>query len=386
MNFKGRMLTGIRVMSFMFVFLSMILWLNAGIGIALDLSVQNVHVDKNTLTPGEEVKLSFFLNKTASIDILVYTPDYDVVRHLIIAQTRPAGVNIFLWNGKDDSGNMVPNEAYFFGITARSNDGTQAVYNPSVSSGGEITDVYIEEIQNSGKTYNVKYVVPTASRICIRAGVHNGPLLKTLLDWQPVPAGEYTLSWDGMDETGKILVMALPGNHLYIKGFSLPDNSVIVQGSTKDYLQFRKTLQQDKSKNVLTYQIVRRSIMQRIDDGISAQSLVQRSLNVAPEFTVYLDDDKSTGLADKSVTDISGETRLVVVISPDSMDAFNETRYELIVFIDNLRFDEEEHAHTPYTYALDTKKLSNGNHLITINEASINGQVGSYSFNVNVNN
>jgi hypothetical protein len=74
------------------------------------------------------------------------------------------------------------------------------------------------------------------------------------------------------------------------------------------------------------------------------------------------------------------------VVDPESMHLFNETRHEIIIFIDNQRFDEEEHAHTPYKYPLDTRRISDGKHYITINQASLTGQVGSYSFMLNVKN
>ena len=389
MTFKLRTFSKIQFIMFIsaFAFLTMIIQFNTDMVLASNLVIQNVKINQNTLRPGENLLLSFSLNYAATTSIKVYTPDYDVVRHLIKDQVRPAGISTIVWDGRDDSGIMVPDEAYFFGITAKNTNGGLAVYNPTVVSGGEISDVHILGIENfEGGQYRVSYSVPVSSRINLRAGVHDGPMLKTLIDWQPVPAGEYVLQWDGMDDNGKFKVMTIPGIHLSMEGFSLPENSVIVQNSSDNYFKYRKNLKQDEQEQKITFQTARRSIMNRINQGVSSQSLVKRSLSVAPEFTVYLNDDFNTGLAERSVTDVSGEIRLVVSVNQESMDAFNETRYEIIVFIDNVRFDEEEHAHSPYTYTLDTKKLSNGNHMVTMNQASLNGQVGSYSFKINVNN
>ncbi len=386
MNFKNRLLKGTRLIPFISAFLAMFLWLNPGICMASELTLKNIQVDKSTLKPGEAVGLSFFLGTDAKITIQVYTPDYNIIRHLITNQARPSGINHVSWDGRDDSGGMVPNEAYLFGIAAKGPDGTQVVYDPTAKSGGEISDVRIQDIDNTPGAYKVTYTVPFPSRISLKAGIHKGPLLKTLIDWQPMPAGEYVYSWDGMDETGRIRVMTESGAHLYLEGFVLPENGVIVQGSNQNYLEYHKGLPQPKMEDIISHQTTRRSIMQRIDEGVSAQSLVQRSMNVAPVFTVYLEGDTTTGLAEKSVTNVSGQIRLVIVVAQESMDAFNESRYEIIVFVDNNRFDEEEHAHTPYTYTLDTGKLPNGEHLITVNQACLTGQVGAYSFKINVNN
>lgn len=385
MNFTNKPLTRFRFIPAIFLLVTVVLFLSVGTVAAADLAIQNVQVTPHTLTPGDEAKLSFSMNKEARVTVQIYTPDYDVIRNLIFDQVRPAGVNTFFWDGRDNAGQMVPDEAYLFGITAVASDGTRATYDPTTLSGGEIADVFIHDTRRDGDNITVTYTAVRPSRISLRAGIHKGPLLKTLLNWQPMPAGAHVHTWDGMDETGRIRVMDQPRAHLFIEGFALPQNTVIVQQSDDNYISYRNTLQTSTQGEVLSYQSARRSIMQRIDQGISAQSLVRRSLNVPPVFTVYLGDD-TTGIADKPVQTVSGEIQLQVVVSPESMHMFNQTRHEIILFVDNQRFDEEEHAHTPYTYTLDTKRLSNGERFITVNQASLTGQVGAYSFILNVNN
>jgi hypothetical protein len=75
-----------------------------------------------------------------------------------------------------------------------------------------------------------------------------------------------------------------------------------------------------------------------------------------------------------------------VEVLPESQAAFIESRYEMVVYIDNERFDEEEQAYPSYTYLLDTRRMTNGVHRVTINLASIDGQVGAYSFTITVRN
>jgi hypothetical protein len=385
MNFRQRQLTGIRSIPVFILLASILLGINTKQVIASELTIQNVQLNQPTLTPGEEVKLSFYMNKEAKVTVHIYTPDYDLIQTLIDNETRPAGVNTFFWNGRDNTEQMVPNEAYLFGITAVAPDGTQAVYDPTKNSGGEIADVQIHNIRNENGSIRVTYTLVQPSRISLRAGIHKGPLLKTLLNWQPMPAGAHEHIWDGMDETGRIPVMEQPGGHVFIEGVTLPENTVIVQESAENYVSYQKNLQAS-DQGVINFQSTKRAIMQRIDENISAQSLVKRSMNVPPMFTVYLGDDTTVGLAEKPVQTVSGDIELLVVVDPESMHLFNETRHEIIIFIDNQRFDEEEHAHTPYKYPLDTRRISDGKHYITINQASLTGQVGSYSFMLNVKN
>jgi hypothetical protein len=133
---------------------------------------------------------------------------------------------------------------------------------------------------------------------------------------------------------------------------------------------------------------------------ISPDYFIQRSHSAAPKFRAYLAESSlharreaaSLSLSEqkdpseKPVPSVSGEAKLRIEVAPESLPSFNESRYEIVVFVDNQRFDEEESAYTPYTYTLDTTKLANGEHVITINLVNLMGPTGSYTFRLNVNN
>jgi hypothetical protein len=359
--------------------------LNASPGNA---SIQNAMLDRTVITPGDEVVLSFRLSDTARITILVYDADYSVVRRLLNGDTRPAGNNSVTWDGRDDYGVMVPNEAYVFSIVAEDSNGKQTVFDPTVSTGGEVLDVPVTKIEESSGQNRIHYELSSPSRISIKAGIHNGPLLRTILDSIPLPAGKYVQAWDGLDETGRISVLRDKGSTLFIKGYLLPECTVIMQKSRNDYPEYQKRLAAAAvSKDaVITQQSIRKSALQRASNRIASQYLVRQTLNVAPKFAVYLKDNTKTGLAENAVTKMSGDVDLLVDVAPESLPQFNESRYEIVVFVDNQRFDEEEQAYPTYLYKLDTRKLANGEHRITVNMYSMAGQIGTYSFTISVNN
>jgi len=351
------------------------------------LSIENVHIDRVVLRPGDKVHISFLLTRDADVSAFVYDPDYAVVKTLMRRQTKKAGTITAVWDGRDDLGKPVPDEAYFISIVAETSDGLKAIYDPTTFSGGEISSVRVDKVEGANDNYNIYYSLERAARISIRAGVHEGPLLKTIMDWEPQPPGNYVFAWDGMDDTGRIRVLDMPGAVIDIRGFLLPQGTIIVRESGGDYLAYHKSLKsRAKSAGIISYKSVRKNVIQRKGENISQQYLVQRALNVAPDFSVYLEGDSSSPLADRVGVNVSGEVGLVIKVGPESMPNFNESRYEIVVFIDNRRFDEEEQAFSPYTYILDTKRLKNGEHLVSVNLAGLAGQVGSYSFKLNVNN
>ena len=376
------------------------------------LSIENVRVDRVVLPPGEQATISFFLTSDATVRMLVYNPDFAAIKTLVDNRSMVAGTVSVAWDGKDDAGNPAPDEAYLVGIVAEASDGGKAVYDPTAYSGGEVLDLKMDRVELFDGAYTIQYSLSEAARVCIRVGIHQGPLLKTIVDWAPHPPGDYRLTWDGMDDTGQIRVMDVPGAVLDITGFSLPAGTILVQGAGGDYAAYQRGLKSAGTSGVspykrfpagtsggvtserapagaseiLSYSKFRQNVLQRRGERLSQQYLVPRIVNISPRFKVYLENDRATPLARRSTVDVSGSVGIVIEVSPESLMGFNESRYEIIVFINHKRYDEEEQAYSPYTYVLDTNRLENGEHVISVNLASITGQVSSYSFKLNVNN
>lgn len=367
----------------------------AGAAFALEprLSIENVQLDRAVLRPGEAVSLSFYLSREAKVSVVVHGPNYEVVRRLWDEERRPRGVNTVQWDGRDDGGRMVAEEAYVISIAAEASNGETALYDPTVFSGGEAVEGTIHKVEASGGQYRIFYSLPAPSRVSIRAGIQQGPLLRTIVDQVVRGAGDHVESWDGLDETGRISVMSHPRRMIQVSGFLLPKGSILVEGSGSGQeasFQPAKGLTAISEKGaekggILSFQRVRQNLMKRAEQGVAQQALVPQALNVSPKFHVRLRDD-ATKLAQVETTPVSGEVGFTVEVSPESLSAFNELRYEIVVFVDNERFDEEEQAYPSHTYVLDTRRLSNGEHWVTINLVSMTGQMGSYSFRIDVAN
>lgn len=154
------------------------------------------------------------------------------------------------------------------------------------SQGGEIVDSGIDKVLRSAGDYIIHYSVEAPSRFSIRAGVHKGPMLKTILDWKPLPPGEYTKIWDGMDEIGQIRVMEEQESVLYLRGFLLPENSIIVHGSGRNYHEYQCNNNPDaaEGRKIISHATVKRAALQRVSKGIHPEYLVRRALNVPPKF------------------------------------------------------------------------------------------------------
>ncbi|SHL09883.1 FlgD Ig-like domain-containing protein [Desulfatibacillum alkenivorans DSM 16219] len=352
--------------------------------------IDQVSLSQSVLVPGEAAAISYRLAQPAQVTAMIYTPDYQVVRVLMDGVHRSAGINSVAWDGKDDSGAMVPNEAYLISLQARDSQGNTYTYDPTAFSGGEKADIQLELIPMA-EGYNVQFTVQEPVRVNIRAGIHNGPFLASIVNWAPYGKGTYTVAWNGLDSGGSIRVMEQEGAMLLPLCFKLPVNSILVQGSSDDYVAYAKSQSAQQvsttGEAVITVSTVRKSSLKRASTGISTAYLVARARHDAPKFTV--NDATGAPLASLRKTGpikVSSHYPLTMEVTAEDVEDFYEGRYEIVVFVDNERFDEEESAQTPYTYVLDTTSLENGVHEVTFNLVGLGGQTESYSFTIEVYN
>jgi len=98
---------------------------------------------------------------------------------------------------------MVPNEAYTFTVQAA--DGAM-LYNPWADSGGERIEV--TEADWRPEEQRIVYRLPHPCRMLVRAGTKPGPLLASIVDWEPRRAGEIIETWRGLDDTSRFYVPA----------------------------------------------------------------------------------------------------------------------------------------------------------------------------------
>ena len=338
--------------------------------------------------------ISAHMNKNGIISLKILNSDNERICKLLVNQMCFKGTTTFFWNGKDDQGRIVPDDAYYFVIKAEDSNGITDVYNPTHISGGK--KLYVEAYEKSDK---ISFSLSKDARVRLRIGIHNGPLLKTLLDWKPLKAGTYSEEWDGKDDTGKIDVRELPYS-LYIEAYTLPENTIITTGNDQDLLTYRLNLKNKKSeksysiesladeiKNIISNE--KKVIKDTKQSGYHPNYSMSKIIDQAPKFSVTLDNPSPLK------KNIENEGLIQTVKNTFSMSLHFEQLtdiilrnqpYEIISFIDNQFYYEEEQGSYPYTLNIDSRLLTNGKHVVTFNVSTMKGQVGSASVMINVQN
>jgi parallel beta-helix repeat protein len=205
------------------------------------LSIHSVSQDLVTFNPigGESARVSFTINDPAIVTLKIASQiDGSIVRSVSQNYTT-AGDHYLEWDGLDDNGQYVVDEAYLYTLVAE--DGVrQASYSPEfVPEVGQITGdnriSYSVSKNNFWKNYvnlayssRVKLCIGTQQSMpdidCDSAGQY------VAIDNEPYEAGNHWLYWDGRVEGGDALKGKDHKFHLAAIE-TLPPNTIIVKGN-----------------------------------------------------------------------------------------------------------------------------------------------------------
>lgn len=200
-------------------------------------AIGNVSLKRETFNPkaGETVGLAVMFRKPGRVSIQVVDRDGFVVR--TIAATRAVqGSCFFAWNGRDDAGRVVADEAYSFRIEwwdAKSRELWFPADHPS-------TPVSIPPRYFDRRSGTLAYTLPRASRVHIQAGsavfdaagkAIDGPVMKTIVNREPRSGGMIAEHWNGFDDRGGVFIADLEGFAIAIAAAPLSDGTVIAFGN-----------------------------------------------------------------------------------------------------------------------------------------------------------
>lgn len=369
---------------------------------------------------GQFATIRYVLSAPGDVTIRVYGPNQEFVREVVAGAARNAGSSEEVWDGRTGDGRLVPDEAYIVLVEARSGGKTD-VYNPLTVSGGEL--VTPQEFRSRPDRGTVEYVLPKPCRVRIRAGLEEGPMLNTIVNWEPRAAGLCTEVWRGRDRQGVYEFVRRPDSFVTISAYALPENSVITVGNRnityrdwylKEGHKLSRKPKVERSPEHPGVMSPHWEVPPHLDIDpevvVSFPELKQATTSPATEPAVRATDPQPPGtqpappspllpppppLATRPIVRqygavtpvvLEGDSALLRVTMPDaaSLAFMNEQQFEMVLFVDYQRIMETEQASIPFNWRWDLREIPPGRHDLTINLVSVAQHVATYTVPVEI--
>ncbi|MGH8177224.1 MAG: hypothetical protein ACREV5_13270 [Steroidobacter sp.] len=316
---------------------------------------------------GQTLSIPFTLAKSGAVSVALYTADRDLVRTLKSNAPLAAGRHALNWDGRDDRGQLVPDEAYHPVLTCACGEAQNLVVDSRANTGG----VVIERIPTTlGSDGTITFDLPQPARSLVRIGVKGGAMMRAIDAWRPRSAGRVRVEWDGYDASGVVRLPGQPGLTVLVTAFSLPDHSIITSGNgAVDYFAYRK----DRRWGA-PLASADPGPLQRNGKRVSRQASLPRSLLQDPRVSMTIVDKLSK--TSSGAVKVSGPVTFRVDMPQEDKWLVQQSLYEVGFFLDHQFVSEEETGYTPLSWRWDPAGIAPGEHLMTVNISGFWGQVG----------
>ena len=343
---------------------------------ASERGIRSVKLDRSSLNvaAGETRTLTVDYAAAGVSTVTVLDRDGYAVRALANGQPVHGGSIALSWNGRDDSGQLVADEAYSFKIDWRGATAHDLYFPAGVQQPMRTIDVRSYDRRSA----TLSYALPQPSRVHVQAGTAVldpkskqlvGPVMKTIVNREPRAAGLIAEHWSGYDESGAIFIPSLENFVVAIAATPLPENSIITFGNRQR--RFVDTLSTRHGASLLagTAQHVHHGGLQTEDD-------ISPSLKIEPLNAVWSNADH------RWITKGEDALRLRLAVQGPTAAAFRTHPATIELFIDGRRIGE------PSRKRGDTVAISlpdqRGEHRVSVNWNSDWGPVAANTIEIRV--
>lgn len=323
---------------------------------------------------GEVAQVTYKLGTEGSVTVVVLDADGGVVRKIAEDQVRKAGENVEVWDGRDEDDRVVPDEAYSFRVETS----VVGAKESATSSGGVVGDITRARYDRESGT--LVYELPAPARVLVRLGIKNGPMHKTLVDWEPRIGGSITERWDGRDGHGLFALGEHKDFSAMITYSTLPAATVIAYGNEMEtYREYR--LGRGKG-GAQTEKATAPRALATGDNDVRPIGLVPPAWARSPR--VLMTFPRSQGVEKQGVPEVSEKLAVRIDVDRSDKNYLLSDQFEVILFVDNVFYAEAERGYLPYNHVWELHQLAAGEHILTVNISSFKGQVGVASRKIKI--
>ena len=335
------------------------------------LVISQVRLDRERFDPqkSESVDVRFRLSEPASVVLSIFDGRDRLVSK--VEQSLDAGDRALRWDGHDMSDKPVPAEAYSYTLTAN-NAKAETVHDLTDLSGG--APVAAKDVRWDANEGRIHYYLDKAARVNLRLGLDGGPHMRTVIDWVPRGAGANVETWDGKDASGVLNLAGNPTIVPSVKAYALPDNTIFV-GANPDLIRFASDTDANAQRQ-RTGPVPAKQMFNHAQQPLETRG----DLAAVLTFAGNARQDKDGRWV------VSGKIPLRADISEAQRQLAIERRFEAVFYVDGVFTHENELGYLPLTWTWDSSQVNNGEHFLTLNIRGYEGNFGTASVKVLVDN
>ncbi|TLM93862.1 MAG: hypothetical protein FDZ75_05595, partial [Actinobacteria bacterium] len=171
-----------------------------------DDKVYDLEISPDPVILGSGAYIQYTLARKGSVTVKVFDARGNLVRTVSNSLGQNAGAAGVSWDGKNDSGSLVPDGKYKFVVETRDEAGKLigrvekehlAARYPRIT---DVTDTP-DPFNPAGGPVTIKYTVSSDSLVTMNIMNSSGPV-RTIMYNEPKSAGNHSVQWDGRDAQG----------------------------------------------------------------------------------------------------------------------------------------------------------------------------------------
>lgn len=321
---------------------------------------------------GESTDVTFFAETNGQAILQIYGPDWRKVYETSLEGISADTLVSIPWDGRDAEGQPLPAEAYFPVLEFFSDQGVVTTIDRSTERA--LGQVLVQNITYDADAGGVRFSLKIPARVTLLAGIDGGgPLMKTLLSGVPYPAGDHLLEWDGMDQSAVVNLAEEDRFRIFASAREIWPISVILRNAAAPgYHTFSERFE-DQELPIKDGP--------NIDQFGGAPHMLPRPEDISPEPVFHL---SVAGYEGEDIPIVTGQVPLVVSLMDDVKIPVLARRFEIVLFHNYDFTTEVEEGRSPATIVWNAEKLPPGRYIVTVNVATLPGQMSAASMIVDL--
>lgn len=335
--------------------------------------IRDVHVSPAFFNPTTRQTATVHLGVTepGTVTLSILDRDRFPIRELAPRPAARGAMLVIAWDGRDDAGRVVPDEAYNIRVEWRGKGGETEVYDPSL--GFQPVDEDPQPRSYSRINGVLSYRLARPSRVHIEAGQavpdpvtgrSQGPILRTIVNREPRVAGAVIEKWSGFDESGTVRICDLPHFAVSVLATSLPDNAILTRGNNRE--------------SFVDYALRTRPPAKLAVRHALPAGAHHRGLNALEDYSPALRVEHASAVASGAPLD------LAVRVEGPTAAHFLHQPTRLSVWVDEKRVAAEANPGNPVTVTIAAEDLAEGEHHVALNWGSDFGPAAVQAFRIRV--